>query len=233
MLASVVHAIWRCLPTGIKDRIRKSPPVIKCRAALSRRQWRDRPHDQVYDNEYFGFVDKTTKPVARLLADDIVAACHPRRVIDVGCGTGALLEAIRERGVDVFGLERATAGIEACQNRGINVLPFDIVADDPPKLDDVDVVISMAVGQQLPTSAAQRYVNLLTSFRCPVVFASDSPGGGDRNPLNEQPHEFWIGLFNERRFSIDEKMSELWRERWRAQGVPRWFYEDVMLFRPA
>jgi SAM-dependent methyltransferase len=233
MLSSVVHAIWRHLPTGIKDRIRKSPPVIKYRAALSRRHWRNRPHDAIYNDEYFGFVEKTTKSVARLLADDIVAACHPQRVIDVGCGTGALLEAIRERGVDVFGLERAKAGIEACRNRGINVLPFDIVAEDPPKLDGVDVVISMAVGQQLPASAADRYVELLSSFRCPVVFASDSPGGGDRNPLNEQPHEFWIALFKERVFSIDEKITELWRERWRAQGVPRWFYDDVILFRPA
>jgi SAM-dependent methyltransferase len=233
MLLSVIHSIWRRLPPRIKDRVRKWPPVIKCRAALSRRQWRNQPHDAVYDQEYFDFVEKTTRPVAQLLAADMVSACHPKRALDVGCGTGALLEALREQGVDVVGLERARAGLAACKSRGIDVRPFDITSDVPPALGGVDLVISMAVGQQLPRSAVERYVNVLCSFQCPIVFASDSPGGGDRNPLNEQPHEYWIGLFTQRGFAMDTATTAAWRERWRAKGLPRWFYEDVILFRPA
>src|SRR6266404_6179842 len=101
MLLSVIHSIWRRLPVRIKDQVRKWPPVIKCRAALSRRHWRNQPHDVVYDQEYFNFVEKTTRPVAQLLAADMVSVCHPQRALDVGCGTGALLEALRNNGVEV------------------------------------------------------------------------------------------------------------------------------------
>jgi len=33
-------------------------------------------------------------------------------IIDVGCGTGALLEALRDRGCDVFGLEYSEAALK-------------------------------------------------------------------------------------------------------------------------
>ncbi len=56
------------------------------------------------------------------------------RVIDLGCGNGALLALLkREKGIVDFGLEISESGVAVCQERGLNVrlgriderLPFD------------------------------------------------------------------------------------------------------------
>ncbi|MBE0476463.1 MAG: methionine biosynthesis protein MetW [Coriobacteriia bacterium] len=51
------------------------------------------------------------------------------RVLDLGCGDGALLEAVREtRGAVVRGVELDLAGVGACVARGVSVVQADIDA---------------------------------------------------------------------------------------------------------
>ena len=39
------------------------------------------------------------------IADQVVAEIKPRRVLDVGCAKGFLVEALRDRGVEAFGID--------------------------------------------------------------------------------------------------------------------------------
>jgi methionine biosynthesis protein MetW len=49
------------------------------------------------------------------------------RVLDLGCGDGALLEYLRVRqGCDGYGVEIADASVLACVKRGVNVLQADL-----------------------------------------------------------------------------------------------------------
>jgi methionine biosynthesis protein MetW len=52
------------------------------------------------------------------------------RVLDVGCGDGALLEHLATaKGVDARGLELSQAGVNACVSRGLSVVQGDADAD--------------------------------------------------------------------------------------------------------
>jgi methionine biosynthesis protein MetW len=52
------------------------------------------------------------------------------RVLDVGCGEGALLELlVRERGVDGRGVEISPEGVSACLTRGLSVMQGDADRD--------------------------------------------------------------------------------------------------------
>ena len=52
------------------------------------------------------------------------------RVLDVGCGDGALLEALRdERGCDARGMEIDAANVAACVAKGLSVIQGDAGAD--------------------------------------------------------------------------------------------------------
>ncbi len=52
------------------------------------------------------------------------------RVLDVGCGDGALLELLeREKGVDGRGIEISAAGVSACLARGLSVMQGDADRD--------------------------------------------------------------------------------------------------------
>jgi methionine biosynthesis protein MetW len=52
------------------------------------------------------------------------------RVLDIGCGEGALLELLREtRGVDGAGIEISADGVSACLARGVAVMQGDADSD--------------------------------------------------------------------------------------------------------
>jgi len=52
------------------------------------------------------------------------------RVLDVGCGNGALLEYLwREKQVDARGIEISTQGVQACVSAGLSVVQGDVEED--------------------------------------------------------------------------------------------------------
>jgi SAM-dependent methyltransferase len=188
-------------------------------------------HDVIYDDGYFQFVEKTTAQSANVIAKSIIRSFHPSTLVDVGCGTGALLECLREEGVTVKGLEYAEAALKSCRKRRLVVLKFDVMTDPLPlEFTNADVVVSMEVGQQLVESSSDRYVDMLCEIAPVVIFSSGTPGQGDRKPINEQPHSYWIERFSQRGFRFDERLSLHWREDWKNQGIARWFCNNVMIF---
>ncbi len=67
------------------------------------------------------------RPDLRLIADMIPEGA---RVLDVGCGDGALLEALRDgKGVDGRGLEISQSGVNACVAKGLYVVQGDADRD--------------------------------------------------------------------------------------------------------
>ena len=191
-----------------------------------------RSHDELYGDEYFEMVERTTAVSVDAIARSIVSSLAPGRVIDVGCGTGTVLARLRDLGVDGVGLEYARAGIDACRERGLEVHRFDVVTDSlPATMGAFDVALSMEVGQQLPPGASDRYVDLLASLAPVLVFSSGVPGQGDRAPQNEQPHRFWIGKFSDRELELDRDITRQWRTEWAAASVAPWFASNVMVFR--
>lgn len=189
-------------------------------------------HDEIYDNEYFGFVEQTTAQSADVIANSIVQSFHPSSVVDVGCGTGVLLERLQSQGIQVKGLELAEAALKLCWMRQLDVTKFDVATDQlPSEVTNADVVVSMEVGQQLPEASTDRYVDVLCRIAPIVIFSSGTPGQGDRRPRNEKPHQYWIGKFRQRGYLFEEALSLQWREEWKAGHTAPWFYHNVMIFR--
>src|SRR5262245_37227056 len=177
-------------------------------------------HDAIYEDTYFAFVEKTTTASVEVICESIMTDLAPRTVVDLGCGTGVLIDRLRRRGVTVKGLEYAAAALAYCHRRGVDVDRFNIEADElPARFKGADVAVSMEVGQQLDPAASSRYVDLLCNIAGTVVFSSATPGQGDKAPRNEQPHAFWIGEFAARGYAVDELLSSAWREEWKRQGA--------------
>ncbi|MGH9085210.1 MAG: class I SAM-dependent methyltransferase [Acidimicrobiales bacterium] len=229
-MRTAVRRVVRRIPAPVRRGLRGLP------GALDLRDWAfkgPRTHDELYGSEYFEMVERTTAQGAVEMARSIVTSLDPRRVIDVGCGTGTLLQALGALGVeDGVGLEYASAAVESCRRRGVAVHRFDIESDDLPSgIGRADVVISMEVGQQLRPESSERYVDLLCALADVVVFSSAVPGQGDRAPRNEQPHEHWIRAFDRRGLTHDAATTARWRSEWSVQAVAPWFVANVMVFR--
>ena len=81
----ITKKIYRAILPGF---VRGSFVVTKLKGLL--------PHSVIYDSEYYEhMVEGPAVRSAGVISDSIVTEFKPKRVIDVGCGTGALLEAFR------------------------------------------------------------------------------------------------------------------------------------------
>jgi len=194
-------------------------------------------HDWIYDSDYYekGIAGLAARSAGRI-ADSILSDFKPASLIDVGCGTGALLEALRDRGCEVFGLEYAEAALRHCRDRKLNVAKFDLERDVFNESRTFDVAVSMEVAEHLPETVADCYVDLLVRLSRIVVFTAAPPNQPwidvETDHVNEQPPSYWITKFQQRGFEHLEELSQRWRETWKATGdVTNWYYKNLMIFR--
>lgn len=220
---------------SVKDRVGRRYNRVWLRTQFKRlRCWlagRAVTHDDLYDAAYYQFMDREARKSAPTIAATIVRELHPRTLIDVGCGTGALLAAVRDLGIDVRGFEYSSAALQMCRERGLNVTPFDLEADSPATPETFDVATSLEVAEHLPERLADRFVDLVVSLAPTTVFTAATPGQGGQDHVNEQPHAYWIAKFVARGRIYDEPASLAWRKHFRESKTATWYAENLMLFR--
>jgi SAM-dependent methyltransferase len=123
------------------------------------------------------------------------------KVLEVGCGDGAMLRLLTERGADAVGVDASASGVERCLARGVRAQCLDVSSDGLPYANDsFDVVISLETFEHLmnPHYAIQEVRRVLRPqgrFICSVP-----------NPRTHHPY-LYPGLFeygNFRRFLQQE-----------------------------
>lgn len=218
--------VWRAL---VPISLRESATVM----SLKRTYLKPITLNLLYDLEYYRReVEAGAARSAPAIAGSIIEDLKPGSAIDVGCGTGALLAALQERGCRVFGLEYADSGLAYCRRRGLDVRKYDIERQAPPDHRTFDVAISMEVAEHLPESSADRFVGLLCGYSDRIVFTAAQPGQGGTDHINEQPRSYWVAKFHARGFEPDDEMAARWRRDWEATGQVETFYgQNLMIFR--
>jgi SAM-dependent methyltransferase len=217
---------WRLLPRGLRgnDTIRRVTQPI---AGIFRE------HKQgIYHSGYFASdVEGPAAASASVIAQSICETLHPRRVVDIGCGSGALLEALASRGVETLGLEYADAAREVARQRGVDARPFDVRFDSfDSGLGVFDVACCTEVAEHLDAKYADRLVDVLTRAGRTILFTAAPPGQGGTDHVNEQPPEYWIDKFRALGYRLDSSLTIRWRETWKEAGIAEWYWKNLMVF---
>lgn len=208
------------------------PQAVKNSSFCRKLQGLLQTHDSIYDEAYYDRdVEGPAAQAAPHLAQSIIAHFDPKTLIDVGCGTGVILTAFRDRGVSVAGLEYSAAALRRCRERSLNVQKFDLEKDTLEAARIYDLALSLEVAEHLPENVADRFVDLLCSLSPVVVCSAARPGQGGVDHVNLQPRSYWIEKFAERGFCFEEATTRQIAAEWRAQQVAGYYYENLMVFR--
>ncbi len=183
------------------------------------------------------------RPDLKIIADFVPAGS---RVLDLGCGDGALLEhLVREKGVKGRGVELSEAGVLACVRRGLSVRQgdlqaglgdypdrsFDLVvlAQTLPFLDDPAMILRemLRVGQAAVVSFPnwgywRCRLELLVAGRIPS--APDVP-----QPWHEKPRWQALTVTDFARF-CDQAGIAITRQAYLARGRPTRIFKFTNLF---
>lgn len=153
-----------------------------------------------YHEVFYQYIERGAKASAARIVPILVRHLAPSSVLDVGCGAGAWLSEYRRAGIeDVVGIdgdyvrrERLLIPPDRFRVHDLST-PFDLGKR-------FDLVQCLEVAEHLPPSSSRGLVASLVSHGDRVLFSAAVPGQGGEHHVNEQPLEYWRGLFAEQGF---------------------------------
>ena len=150
------------------------------------------------------------RPDLQIIADSVVAGS---RVLDVGCGNGDLMAALRDgKGVDARGVELDSANVAAAVARGLSVMQGDAdsdLADYPDAAFDYAILSQTLQTTQRPDLVVDQLLRVgrkafvsfpnFAQWRIRLALAF-----GGRMPVTKQLPDRWFDTPNIHHVTIDD-----------------------------
>jgi hypothetical protein len=158
----------------------------------------------------------------RLVSDVLGGGPDGGAVLDAGCAWGLLVEALRERGVEAYGLEVSDY---ALANVAEEVRPYcakGSIADPLPRR--YRLVVCIEVLEHMTSQDAERALANICAHTDDVLFSSTPFDYKEATHVNVQPPERWGELFARHGFfrDVEHDASYItpWAVRFRRRNEP-------------
>lgn len=166
------------------------------------------------DEEWLGFFG--------VIADRIVADIGPRRVLDAGCALGLLVETLRARGVEAFGIDLSAYAISNAAPEMAAYLREGSIAADLGA--SYDLIVSIEVLEHMPAAEAEAAIANFCRHADDVLFSSSPLDYGETTHVNVRPPEYWAEQFGRHGFvrdvDFDASFITPWAVRFRRTAEP-------------
>lgn len=182
---------------------------------------------ELYPAGFYTATEPWVKSSAEAIVPYVLELVGPRSVVDVGCGIGIFLREFKARGItEIRGVDGAH--VEPSQ---LVIAPEEFFAADlqrPLSLGrSFDLVVSVEVGEHIPASCADTFVDSLTSLGPIVLFSAAIPFQHGVDHVNEQWPEYWAEKFAARGYEvIDCLRGALWHDA----RVREHYRQNLLLF---
>src|SRR5262245_41460203 len=164
-----------------------------------------------YDRHYFDFYGTGPVPYDQkhpewlsffgTIADHIVSKIKPTRVLDVGCAKGFLVESLRDRGVEAFGIDISEYAISEVRP---DIRLYCRVASALDPLDrSYDLITCIEVLEHLTEEEGRSAIANICRSTNDVLFSSTPDDVIEPTHTNVRPRSWWIERFAEQSFDLD------------------------------
>jgi glycosyltransferase involved in cell wall biosynthesis len=163
-----------------------------------------RPYQR--DDEWLSFF--------RSVAERITSEYKPTSVLDAGCAMGFLVEALRNIGVEAYGVDISLYAIE---NVHPDIRPYcwvGSVLDPLPRR--YDVIVCIEVLEHVSQGDAERALDNFCSHTDQVLFSSTAVDYKEASHYNVRPPEYWAEQFAHRGFFRDVDLDASFITPWAA-----------------
>ena len=168
------------------------------------------------------------------IADAIVREMAPARVLDAGCALGLLVEALRERGVEAYGVDVSDYAIGQVHE---SVKPYCRVGSIAGDLGGhYDLIVCIEVLEHMPAAEANAAIDRFAQHTDDVLFSSSPKDYTETTHVNVRQPEEWAEAFARRGFfrdlDFDASFITPWavRFRRRREAMPRMVREYERAF---
>src|SRR5438309_1059081 len=122
-------------------------------------------------------------------ADHIVNEIAPHTVLDVGCAMGYLVEALRERGVEAWGIDTSEYAIAHAREAVHEHCKVGSILEPFPRR--YDLITCIEVVEHLPEQDAEAAIKNLCDHADDILFTSTPSDFAEETHVNVRPPEYW------------------------------------------
>lgn len=158
---------------------------------------------KLYSRDFFKWMQIGSRSSAQEIVPLICELIKPKRIIDLGCGTGEWLTAFKQYGAQkVLGVDNYWCEREFLTLSNEEFLVHDIKT--PLALDETfDLAITLEAIHHVPQEDAPKIIESLTRFAPIILFSAPIPYQGSAGiRVNEQWPKYWAGLFRQHDFFV-------------------------------
>lgn len=139
------------------------------------------------------------------LARRIVDLYSPKTFLDVGCAYGYLVEALRDLGVEAYGVDISSYAVsQAREDIRKYCYVANVVEGLPKELQrKYDCISTVEVIEHLHEEDAQPFIHVLCSYTNQIIFSSTPDVFDDPSHFNVQQQEYWVKRFSREGFLRD------------------------------
>ncbi|MBR1842194.1 MAG: glycosyltransferase [Oscillospiraceae bacterium] len=139
--------------------------------------------------------------LAKRIADDL----HPKTVLDAGCAMGHLVAALRDNGVEAYGIDISEYAISMVRE---DIRPYcavcSLTGQYPESFPEkFDLVVTIEVLEHLYSDEGKKAIEQLCKRSDTILFSSTPDDFSDPTHVNVQQREYWARLFAENGFYDD------------------------------
>ena len=123
------------------------------------------------------------------IAERIIADFQPRTVLDAGCAKGFLVERLRARGVEAWGIDISEYAINNVHPDIKNFCSVGSIADPLPQR--YDLIITIEVVEHMPPQEATKAIENLCQYTDNLILSSTPYDYKEDTHFNVNPPDHW------------------------------------------